>query len=331
MTCVQDIFVYAQKNVDVTYELLGAARGLVKGEQKVCAFVFSPGENVQGEYFENLFRAGADKIFNIVHGKLGAYNSDYYSEAAVQLIGREKPSIVLIGATHQGRDLAPRVSCALNTGLTADCTGLEIIAHSSGYKLAATRPTFGGQLMATILCKTNPQMATVRENVLKRLDYVYENAQETELFTPDLEETTTGVRVLEFVRNAGGQSALNEAEIVLAGGRGLKKESFEKLAEIVKILNEKGYKAALGASRAAVDLGFAEHSAQVGQTGNTVSPKIYAALGISGSVQHLSGMGASGYVIAVNSDPDAPIFQNCDFGIVQDAQVLLDDMLKNLR
>lgn len=325
-----DIFVYIQKNTKIALELLGAARTLVQGKQKVCALLIEDKKSDKDD-LNVLFEGGADKVFEIIHKKFVKYNCDFQCESIIQLVEREKPSIVLIGATNQGRDLAPRVSSRLNTGLTADCTKLEMLEHKNEMRLAATRPTFGGQLMATILCKTNPQMASVREGVLKRFDGLYNSPCKVEEFIPDIDNMHARVRIMEAVKDSReNQGELEGAKIIFAGGKGLKKEGFDKIKELVQILNSKGYKAALGASRKAVDMGLAEHCAQVGQTGKTVCPEIYVAFGISGAIQHSSGMQNSGYVIAVNSDPNASIFKNCDIGIVKDAHQVLEQMVSEL-
>lgn len=326
ITC--DIFVYVQKYTSVALELLGEARRLAQQDQKVCALVFGGvADRISEEYSKELFGAGADKIYDIINEKLDVYNCQYCSEAAVQLIERENPYIILIGATHQGRDLAPRISTRLNTGLTADCTKLELIEYKDELRLAATRPTFGGQLMATILCKTNPQMATVRENVLKKLEYSYSEEGKAEEFRPNLDNVVSGTTFIEFIEDtAKNTDELEGAKIILAGGKGLNKEGFEKLEELAKKFNDRGLQTAVGASRKAVDSEMASQCCQVGQTGKTVAPKIYVAFGISGAVQHLSGMQNSDFVIAVNSDPGAPIFKYCDVGVVGDAGAILAQM-----
>ena len=236
-----------------------------------------------------------------------------------------KPDIMLIGATTQGRDIAPRISASLHTGLTADCIGLDI--NENG-QLAATRPTFGGKLMATILCKRLPQMATVRpkvfkpapENIVKDTKFIY--------IKPEIENIEKRIEFIEFVK--GLNTTINEldsAEIIVAGGKGLKNEAgFALLKNFAESIG-----ACVGASRGAVDMGLASADIQIGQTGKTVTPKLYIACGISGAIQHIVGMQDSDKIIAINTDEKAPIFEHCDCGIVGDAfEILpkLTDILK---
>ena len=224
---------------------------------------------------------------------------------------------MLIGATNQGRDLAPRVAAALGTGLTADCTGLDI--NEKG-QLAATRPTFGGQLMATILCKTFPQMATVRPNVFKV--YREDSFVETEFVScpVNISYVKNRVELLDFKKTVDTViNDLDSAEIIVAGGKGLKNEKgFELLNRFAQKIG-----ATVGATRGAVELGLAPVSVQIGQTGKTVSPKVYIACGISGAIQHTVGMTGSEYIIAINNDEDAPIFDIADTGIVGDVFEIL--------
>ena len=218
----------------------------------------------------------------------------------------------MIGATNQGRDLAPRVSAALGTGLTADCTGLDI--NEKG-QLAATRPTFGGQLMATILCKTYPQMATVRPNVFKvnPQDFYVE----TELIScpANISYLKKNVELIDFKKTIESEiNDLDSAEIIVAGGKGLKNEKgFELLRSFAQKIG-----ATVGATRGAVEMGLAPASIQIGQTGKTVNPKVYIACGISGAIQHTVGMTGSEHIIAINNDENAPIFDIADTGIVGD-------------
>ena len=247
-----------------------------------------------------------DKVF--VMGNLAEYNTDLYAASAVQAIREIDPAIVLIGATNQGRDLAPRVASELQTGLTADCTDLSI--NEKGL-LEATRPTFGGQLMAVILCKTMPQMASVRPGVFRPVSGVNKTPEMVHL-TPDLPEKR--VELLDFVKSVRDMNGLEGAQVIVAGGAGMKNaDGFEMLQKLADKLGGK-----VAATRAAVDKGLAPRDRQVGQTGQTVSPKLYIACGISGAVQHIVGMCNSNKIIAINIDPTAPIFQNCDVGYVGD-------------
>ena len=266
------------------------------------------------ENFKEAFiNSGFDYVYIAENNRLTHYSTELYSKIAVDIINEVKPDIILIGATTQGRDLAPRISSSLHTGLTADCIGLDI--NEQG-KLAATRPTFGGKLMATILCKTLPQMATVRpkvfkpavENIIKDTKFIY--------IKPEIDNIEKKVDFIEFVK--GLNTSINEldsANIIVAGGKGLKNEAgFKLLKNFAESIG-----ACVAASRGAVDMGLAPADIQIGQTGKTVTPKLYIACGISGAIQHIVGMQDSDKIIAINIDEKAPIFQHCDCGIVGDA------------
>lgn len=265
-----------------------------------------------------------DKVYVVKDERLKNYSTEYYSKIAIDLLNEIKPQIVLIGATTQGRDLAPRISSALNTGLTADCTELDI--NEKG-QLAATRPTFGGNLMATILCKNMPQMATVRPKVLQPAkEPVVKDTKFIDI-TPQIDNVIPKTELIEFIK--GVQAAgkrIDESEVIVAGGKGLSPEGFKMLEELANLLG-----GAVGASRAAVDAGWVDHSIQVGQTGKTVTPKIYIACGISGAVQHVVGMNSSDKIIAINKDPKAPIFQVADVGIVGDVFEIVPELIKMLK
>ena len=264
------------------------------------------------EFKEAFINSGFDYVYIAEDDRLTNYSTELYSKIAVDVINEVKPEIILIGATTQGRDLAPRISSSLHTGLTADCTGLDINERG---QLAATRPTFGGKLMATILCKTNPQMATVRpkvfkpapENIVKDTKFIY--------IKTDIENIETKVKFVEFVK--GLNTAINEldsAEIIVAGGKGMKNEvGFELLKNFAESIG-----ACVAASRGAVEMGLAPADIQIGQTGKTVTPKLYIACGISGAIQHIVGMQDSDKIIAINTDEKAPIFDVCDCGLVGD-------------
>lgn len=266
-----------------------------------------------------------DKVYVVQDERLAGYSTDYYSKIAIDVINEVKPAIVLIGATTQGRDLAPRISSALNTGLTADCTSLDI--NEKGM-LAATRPTFGGNLMATILCKNLPQMATVRPKVLKKSkEPIVKDTQFIDI-QPDINNVEKRTELVEFIPNAPVTGKrIDEAEIIVAGGKGLKSpEGFKLLEELANLLG-----GAVGASRAAVDAGWADHSIQIGQTGKTVMPKLYIACAISGAIQHVVGMNGSEKIIAINKDPKAPIFGIADIGIVGDVYEVVPELIKILK
>ena len=317
------ILIYAQITREkyihtVFFELVDKAKELSEklGGVDVNAVIFTTPEQVF-EYKEAFQNRGVNKVFYFEDEAFRNYSTDYFSKHLVDLVGVIKPEILLIGATNQGRDLAPRVAAALGTGLTADCTGLDI--NEKG-KLAATRPTFGGQLMATILCKTFPQMATVRPNVFKV--YREDSFVETEFVScpVNISYVKNRVELLDFKKTVDTViNDLDSAEIIVAGGKGLKNEKgFELLNRFAQKIG-----ATVGATRGAVELGLAPVSVQIGQTGKTVSPKVYIACGISGAIQHTVGMTGSEYIIAINNDEDAPIFDIADTGIVGDVFEIL--------
>ena len=279
-----------------------------------------------GENFKEAFmNSGFDNVYIVENDRYTHYSTELYSKAAIEIIKEVQPDIVLIGATTQGRDLAPRISSSLHTGLTADCTSLDI--NENG-KLAATRPTFGGKLMATILCKTLPQMATVRpkvfkpspENIVKNTNFIYKDFE--------IADIKRKVEFIDFSANLKNEiNELDSAEIIVAGGRGMKnEEGFELLKQLADVLD-----GTIGASRDAVEMGLAPQSAQIGQTGKTVTPKLYIACGISGAIQHLVGMQEANRIVAINADKDAPIFEVCDCGIVGDAFEIIPKLIEELK
>ncbi|MBP3846175.1 electron transfer flavoprotein subunit alpha/FixB family protein [bacterium] len=313
------IMLYAQLTHEnyihtVFFELLEKAHELSQklGGAEISAVCFASPDSIEGfrGAFENM---GVNKVYYFEDKRLQNYSTEYYSKLFTNLVNEVKPEILLIGATNQGRDLAPRISSALHTGLTADCIELDI--NEKGL-LAATRPTFGGELMATILCKNYPQMATVRPNVFKvhNVDY-HVNTEFIKKDTSILDSLTNHVEILEFKKTVENEiNNLDNADIVVAGGMGLKNEKgFELLQKFAHKIG-----GIVGATRPAVENGLAPHSVQIGQTGKTVRPKIYIACGISGAVQHTVGMDKAEHIIAINNDPNAPIFDIADTGIVGD-------------
>lgn len=308
----------------VVLELANAAQDLAQklGGVEVNALAIASQFSVDKSLFTN---NGFDKVFVVQDERLKDYSTEYYSKIAIDVINKTKPAIVLIGATTQGRDIAPRISSALDTGLTADCTSLDI--NEKGM-LAATRPTFGGNLMATILCKNMPQMASVRPKVLQAAcSLVVKNTEFIEI-QPQIDNVEKWVELVEFIPNKQvSGKRIDEAEIIVSGGKGLKSpEGFKMLEELADVLS-----GAVGASRAAVDAGWVDHSIQVGQTGKTVMPKLYIACGISGAIQHTVGMNASDKIIAINKDPKAPIFSIADVGIVGDVYEIVPELIKMLK
>lgn len=322
------ILIYAQLTREeyihtVFFELVDKAKELAQklGNVNVEAVLISR-PNLVNSFKESFQNMGINKVYYFESDELKDYSTEYYSKLVVNLVQEIKPEILLIGATNQGRDLAPRVASALGTGLTADCTGLDI--NEKG-QLAATRPTFGGQLMATILCKNYPQMATVRPNVFK-VNSVSDRV-ETKFIskTPNISGIKKHVQLLSFKNTVENViNDLDSAEIIVAGGKGLKNaKGFELLKEFANSID-----GTIAATRGAVEMGLAPQSIQVGQTGKTVHPKVYIACAISGAIQHTIGMTGSDYIIAINSDESAPIFDIADCGIVGDVFEILPEFIK---
>ena len=275
----------------------------------------------------DLVAYGADKVYLAQDPVLANYRTGPYTDVLAGLINQHKPEIVLISATPQGRDLAPRVAARLSAGLTADCTGLDI--DESERLLVQTRPAFGGNLMATIVSRhARPQMATVRPGVMKALEPDPSRTGEIVNVPVHLDERSMLTKIVEIVQlDTDGRVNLQDAEIIVSGGRGLgKPENFTLIRELAEALG-----GAVGASRAAVDAGWIPAYHQVGQTGRTVQPKLYIACGISGAVQHLAGMSSADCIIAINKDPAAPIFNIATHSVVGDLFGILPALTKKLR
>jgi len=307
----------------VGYELIARGRELADTlKTELCAVCF--GHNI-GET-EELIAQGADKVYLIDDPALSSHEEDLYTSEFTRLIREYKPEIVLAGATALGRSFIPRVAATLKTGLTADCTGLDIDTEKR--LLLQTRPTFGGNIMATIICPARrPQMATVRPRVFKKNRP--DRSRKGEIIKVDFnkEAVTSRTRLLSFVEDLTEKVKLEDAEIIVSGGRGLgKAENFELIEELARVLG-----AAVGSSRPPVDEGWIAYSHQVGQTGKTVCPKLYIACGISGAVQHLAGMQTSDVIIAINNDPSAPIFEVATYGICGDLFQVLPMMIEKLK
>lgn len=306
----------------VFFELASKAQELSKkmNNEPIIALIMTTKGNSQ-KFKEGFEKFGIDKVYALEDDRFENYVSDYYITSAAEVIKHIDPSVILIGATCEGRDFAPGISTALHTGLTADCIELDI--NEKG-QLAATRPTFGGQLMATILSKKTPQMATVRANVFKPLEE--DVVKNTEFIYPEvnLDNVEERVKILNFVKGIENErNKLLDAKIILAGGMGLKNaKGFAMLEDAAKLIG-----AEVGATRAAVEAGIAKKSMQIGQTGVTVSPKIYIACGISGAIQHIVGMENSDKIFAINIDKNAPIFEHSDYGIVGDVFDVLPEIV----
>ena len=312
----------APKNVGL--ELLTPGRELA-GKQGGALVAVVIGRNT-GAAVEAANAYGADKIIVVDGPEYAQYTTDAYTDALYALVEKYGPTSMLIGATNNGRDLGPRLACRIKTGLTADCTALDIDEESGN--VAWTRPAFGGNLMATILCPDHrPQIGTVRPGVFKKQE---PGAPHAEIIQEEIHVEASRIRtqVLELLKNMGDESVdLEGAEIIVSGGRGVGgPEGFAPVRALAEALG-----ATVGASRAAVDSGWISHAHQVGQTGKTVGPKLYIACGISGAIQHLAGMSGSDVIVAINKDPDAPIFDVADYGVVGNLFEVLPVLTEEIR
>ncbi|MQR94674.1 electron transfer flavoprotein subunit alpha/FixB family protein [Fictibacillus phosphorivorans] len=298
--------------VPVSLELLGAGKELADKRGTELAGVLI-GENVT-HLADTLYEYGADTVYVYDDPIFKNYRTESYMKALLECCQKYKPEVILYGATSTGKDLASAVATDLPTGLTADSTILDI-EEDTGL-LLASRPAFGGNIMATILCKRyRPQMATVRPKVMKALTPEPGRTGRLKEETASIKEEDIRTKVLEIVQFTTQKVRIDEADIVVAGGKGLGSEKgFQVIHDLAETLG-----GAVGASRDVVEAGWVEHHHQVGQTGLTVTPKIYFAIGISGAIQHIVGMQNSGLIIAINNDPEAPIFQSSHYGIVGDA------------
>ena len=348
LSAYKHIWVFAEqrhgKLMNVALELIGEGYRLAKEiseDTQVCAVLV--GNNID-HLADECFEYGAEKVYMIQDPLLENFTTDAYTKVMKQAIDEYKPEIVLYGATHIGRDLAPRIAARCNTGLTADCTRLDVKVSSyieyakknttldtssldpndpsTGIK--QTRPAFGGNLMATIICpRTRPQMSTVRPGVMQKRERVEGAKGEVVNVVPEIAAEDIRVKVLDIVKHAKEMVSLTDAEIICSGGRGLGDASgFELIKEFADKVG-----GVVGSSRACVDAGWIDHSHQVGQTGTTVKPKIYFACGISGAIQHLAGMQTSDIIVAINKDADAPIFEVADYGIVGDLYKVIPEII----
>ncbi len=328
ISAYKGVFVFVEQrkgNVqNVSLELIGKARDLAEAlNEKVSAILL--GYNVSDKA-NQLIAHGADVVLCVDAPELADYLTEPYSQAVCHIVNEYKPSILMLGATTIGRDLGPRLSARLQTGLTADCTKLEI---SEEKELLMTRPAFGGNLMATIVCKEHrPQMSTVRPGVMRSLAADPSRKGEIINVTVPFNKDKFRVKLLSSVKEKSEMVDISEAKILISCGRGMgNAECLDIVNGLAETLN-----AQVSASRAVVDAGLVSHDRQVGQTGKTVRPDLYLAVGISGAIQHLAGMEESDYIVAINKDKHAPIFQVADLGIVGDAkQVLkhLNERMKN--
>lgn len=334
------VYVFAQQ-VDnelsgIAFELLGEAGRLAKPlNTEVTAVLL--GSNV-GNLVDQLAEYGADKVIVVDNPELETYRTEPYAQALTAVINEFKPEIMLVGATAIGRDLGPTVSARVATGLTADCTVLEIGdfpinpipgREQKHNQLLMTRPAFGGNTIATIACPFNrPQMATVRPGVMQKIDPIKDAKAEVIEFNPGFTPDNKYVEILEVVKSVSDTVDIADAKILVSGGRGVgSKENFKLLEDLAEVLG-----GTVSCSRAVVENGWLPVERQVGQTGKTVRPNVYFAIGISGAIQHVAGMEESDIIVAINKDEDAPIFDVADYGIVGDLNKVLPpltEMLKN--
>jgi electron transfer flavoprotein alpha subunit len=332
----KDIYVVVEQRdgniAKVGLELIGEAAKLAKGlEQKVVGVLL--GDRIKDKA-KSLIEYGADEVVYVEDPMLAEYVTEPYAKALTAVIREYDPEIVLFGATSIGRDLAPRVASRIHTGLTADCTKLDIDVFKEneedpGQKLLfMTRPAFGGNIMATILCRSyRPQMATVRPGVMKRLEKDPSRKGEVKELKVTFTPADMNVVIREVVKETHKKSDITEAKVLVSGGRGIgSPEFFGTLKELADVLGGD-----ISSSRANVDAGWAAKDRQVGQTGKTVRPDLYLACGISGAIQHVAGMEGSECVIAINKNDTAPIFDVADVGIVGDVKVIIPKLTEALK
>ena len=320
----KNIFVFCEQRdgqiQNVALELLGVARELAeKTGEKVNAVLLGHGVTDKAD---ELIAHGADTVYVVDHENLEKFVTEPYAQAMTHIARKYEPSVILFGATSIGRDLAPRLSARLRTGLTADCTKLEMDEEGN---LFMTRPAFGGNLFATIICPDHrPQMSTVRPGVMKKLEADPARVGEVVAESVEWDASKFAVTVLEEVKAEKGEATIEDAKILVSCGRGVKNlESAHELASKIK-------GSAVSSSRTLVDIGLMDHERQVGQTGKTVRPEAYLAFGISGAIQHLAGMEESEFIVAVNTDKNAPIFKVANLGIVADAEAVFKNLNKLL-
>ncbi len=319
------VFVEQRSNEiqNVSLELLGKGRKIAD-ELGVSLIAALPGFQVE-KHAKLLVEYGADKVILMDNKEFEIFTTEPYTQAVVEVIGNEMPEVVLFGATSIGRDLAPRVSARLATGLTADCTSLEV---DESRMLLMTRPAFGGNIMATIVSPDHrPQMSTVRPGVMTKMER--DSSRQGEIVKLDikLEKNSQFVEVVSVVKETAEKMDIQEANILISGGRGIgSKENFSLLYDLADELG-----GLVSASRAAVDSGWMDHDRQVGQTGKTVRPDLYLACGISGAIQHVAGMEEAELIIAINKDKGAPIFEVSDLGAVGDAHKVLPYVIEEIK
>jgi electron transfer flavoprotein alpha subunit len=319
-----DVMIYGEikagKIKKTAFELASQGRKLADslGGQLGAVVMGSLGE----QFAPDLARFGVDTVYVLESPELEAYNSELYAQALAYIVGEKKPEIVLISHSMQGKDLAPRAAAKLGVGHIADCIAFEL----DGATLVGKRPMYAGKCYAQWKSTVSPQLASARPNVLETAENPKAGTVEKIAFSADTSRTTYKTKELSL--DTSGKVDLTEAEIIVSGGRGMGGTDYSLLEEMASIF---GPTATVGASRAAVDAGWRPHSDQVGQTGKTVTPNLYVACGISGSIQHLAGMGSSKVIVAVNKDTEAPIFTKADYGIVGDLFKVVPEMNKELK
>ncbi len=327
------VFVFAEqrdkKVQKVALELIGKGKELAK-ELNTTVTAVLLGKDMEDEG-KKMCYSGADNVIYVNDDMLDIYMTEPYVYALHKIIMDKKPEIVLFGATAIGRDLAPRVSARVHTGLTADCTGLTIEPDEEDAQklnLMMTRPAFGGNLMATIACPNHrPQMATVRPGVMQAAKYSEKNPVNIEKYNIDIPKECKNVEILDVTKIIQQRMNIEEAKVLVSGGRGMHgPENYPMLEELAEVLG-----GTISASRAAVDAGWVPKDRQVGQTGKTVRPNLYIACGISGAIQHLAGMEESDFIIAINKDETAPIFDVADVGIVGDIFKVVPQLIAELK
>lgn len=327
----KNVYVFAEQRngviQNVAYELLGKANDLAAElGQKVIALLLGDGITDKAQ---DLIEMGADEVVVVDRPELKDYLTEQYTQAMSQIIDHCHPRIVLFGATTIGRDLAPRLACRVKSGLVADCTKLTIEPDKDGkLDFFSTRPAFGGNLMATIVCPTSrPQMSTVRPGVMQKRTREVGRKGVIQPFTPTFDPSKFKVRLLETKMNENKVADISNAKILISGGRGVHdKEGFAKLQALADVMG-----GMVSSSRAMVDAGVMDHAYQVGQTGKTVRPNLYMACGISGAIQHLAGMEESHYIVAINKDKYAPIFSVADLGIVGDLHKIVPMLTERIK
>jgi electron transfer flavoprotein alpha subunit len=306
----------------VTWEVLSEGRRLADALGRELVGVLIGAEGISSQADE-LAQWGAEKVYVAEHAELGDYRCRPYTRVVTDLAKEVAPDIILIGASSTGKDLASRVAARLGVGMLADCVQFEL----QDGRLVGRRPMFAGKLYGYVVCQARPQVATARPNVIERAEPDPSATAEVINWTPEFKDGDLDTTVVELREEAAGRPDLTEAEIIVSGGRGMKgPENYPILEELADLLG-----GTVGASRAAVDAGWRPQSDQVGQTGKVVTPNLYIACGISGAIQHLAGMGTSKYIVAINKDPDAPIFQKADYGIVDDLFKVVPPLVEEMR